>query len=93
MGRDWISFAVSLALVTGLPGLGFMALRTRIDYRRKQAWRRRLERHRAPVTKRDGQLLRLNEDGFEEREKWHQELTKFRMSVGLSLKNCMPFEA
>jgi restriction system protein len=51
----------------------------------RQAWLRQMLRHRAALTKRFRQVVRVNAYGYEDLGKWHEELARFRRSVGLTL--------
>lgn len=53
---------------------------------RRQAWSMLIGDHQAALVKRFRQLVRVNAYGFEETEKWHAELARFRLSVGLPLE-------
>ena len=51
----------------------------------RQAWLRPLKRHRAALTKRYRQLVRVNAYGAEEKGKWLDELDRFRAAAKLAL--------
>lgn len=72
--------AAVLAIVLVLRGFGLM-----VPGERRLAWRRAMLPHRAALTKRYRQLIRTNAYGFEEHDKWLDELARFRRSIGLEL--------
>src|SRR3954451_23752289 len=61
---------------------------------RRHAWITLLARHKAALAKRHRQLVRPNAYGFEETEKWLDQLDRFRRSVGLELvaKDVLAFD-
>jgi restriction system protein len=76
----WVSLLV--LLVVGLAvRLGYSPL---ADPR--LSWGHHLASHRDALTRRFRQLVRINAYGFEEQEKWLDELERFRRSVGLRLE-------
>jgi restriction system protein len=66
-----------------------VALLSRLGYAplggRRQRWMALVAEHRDALTRRFRQVVRVNAYGFEETDKWHDELERFRRSVGLDL--------
>jgi len=52
---------------------------------RRQHWQALLTRHRIALTRRYRQLVRPNPYGYEETDRWQDELERFRLSTGLTL--------
>ena len=71
-------------------GLGASALAHKLGWlplgRERQLWLRQLRKHRAALTKRYRQLVRVNAYGAEEKGKWFGELDRFRAAAGLALE-------
>lgn len=93
MWRNWTSTAVTLLILVSLCALAVVAWRSLARANRQARWRRLFERHRPALCKRYRQLVRLNDYGFEERAKWHQELAKFRTSTGFPMREPSAFDA
>jgi restriction system protein len=88
-GRIAAATLISLAVVAVLARLGYQPLGDR-----RQSWMVLVAEHRDALTRRYRQLVRINAYGFEETDKWHDELERFRRSVGLGLESRLiaPFD-
>src|SRR5262245_18210373 len=80
-GRVAAAALMTLAIVAVLARLGYQPLGDR-----RRGWMALAASHRDALTRRYRQLVRINAYGFEETDKWHDELERFRRSVGLDLE-------
>jgi restriction system protein len=88
-GRVAALAATALVGLAVARSLGFEPLSDR-----RSRWLALLAAHREALTKRFRQLVRINAYGFEETDKWLDELERFRLSVNLPLdrKAALAFE-